>query len=78
VEQVFNDPSTAGSTERERAVARFAQAITLRPEAIAAADLQPLRALGMSTEDIIDLLHATAIFGWANRLMHNLGEPVLA
>jgi alkylhydroperoxidase family enzyme len=31
----------------------------------------------MSTEDIIDLLHATAIFGWANRLMHNLGEPVV-
>jgi hypothetical protein len=24
---------------------------------------------------IIDLLHAIAIFGWANRLMHNLGEP---
>ncbi len=77
VEQVFADPGTAGSTERECAVARFAQAITLRPHELKHADIQPLRALGMSTEDIIDLLHATAIFGWANRLMHNLGEPVL-
>jgi alkylhydroperoxidase family enzyme len=29
----------------------------------------------MSEEEIIDLLHAVAIFGWANRLMQNLGEP---
>jgi alkylhydroperoxidase family enzyme len=32
----------------------------------------------MSNEEIIDLLHAVAIFGWANRLMHNLGEPAPA
>jgi alkylhydroperoxidase family enzyme len=35
----------------------------------------PLRQLGMGAEQILDLLHAAAIFGWANRLMHNLGEP---
>jgi alkylhydroperoxidase family enzyme len=29
----------------------------------------------MSAEQILDVLHAAAIFGWANRLMHNLGEP---
>ena len=34
-----------------------------------------LQAHGLGDEDIIDLLHACAIFGWANRLMHNLGEP---
>ena len=32
----------------------------------------------MSDEEIIDLLHAVAIFGWANRLMQNLGEPAEA
>ena len=76
VEQVFADPASAGTTERERAVARFAQAVTLRPQQLGADDIAPLRALGMSDEDLLDLLHATAIFGWANRLMHNLGEPV--
>jgi len=78
VQQVFADPANAheaGATGRERAVARFAQAVTLRPQALGAADLAPLRALGMSDEEVIDLLHAVAIFGWANRLMHNLGEP---
>lgn len=76
VEQVFTDAASAGTTERERAIARFARAVTLNPQALGAKDVQPLRDLGMSEEDILDLLHAVAIFGWANRLMHNLGEPV--
>ena len=76
VEQVFDNPATAGTTPRERAIAAFAQAVTLRPQTLGAPDMAPLREVGMSDEDIIDLLHAVAIFGWANRLMHNLGEPV--
>jgi len=75
VEQVFDDPASAGTTERERAIARFAIAVTTRPQALVDADIKPLRGVGMNDEEIIDLLHAVAIFGWANRLMHNLGEP---
>ena len=75
VEQVFLNPATAGVDERERAIAAFAQAVTLRPQTLAASDVAPLRALGMGAEQILDVLHAAAIFGWANRLMHNLGEP---
>jgi alkylhydroperoxidase family enzyme len=30
----------------------------------------------MGDEEVVDLLHAVAIFGWANRLMLNLGEPI--
>jgi len=26
---------------------------------------------------VLDLLHSDAIFAWANRLMLNLGEPVV-
>jgi uncharacterized peroxidase-related enzyme len=76
VRQVFTDPATAGRDERERAVVRFARTLTLRSAEFGAADIAPLRALGMNDEVIIDVLHAAAIFGWANRLMHNLGEPV--
>ena len=75
VEQVFDDPASAGTTERERAIARFAIAVTTRPQALGADDIEPLRGVGMNDEEIIDLLHAVAIFGWANRLMQNLGEP---
>lgn len=76
VEQVFADPATAGSTERERAIARFARAVTQRPAQLGE-DIAALRALGLADEAVIDVLHAAAIFGWANRLMHNLGEPVV-
>ena len=76
VEQVFDDAKTAGTNARECAIARFAIAVTERPNALAADDVAPLRAVGMGDEEIIDLLHAVAIFGWANRLMQNLGEPV--
>ena len=51
--------------------------MTLRPASLVADDMQALHAVGLSDPEIIDLLHAVAIFGWANRLMHNLGEPVL-
>ena len=78
VEQVFDDPSTAGTTERERAIARFAQAVTLRPQALGAEDIELLRGVGLDDVEIIDLLHAVAIFAWANRLMQNLGEPAPA
>ena len=79
VVQIFNTPTRAGEaghTERERAVAHLADALTSRPQALVASDLQPLRTLGLNDEAVIDILHAAAIFGWANRLMHNLGEPV--
>lgn len=75
VVQVFTDPSSAGSTPREQAVARFARALTLRPQSLHHEDLADLQAQGLGDTDLIDLLHACAIFGWANRLMHNLGEP---
>lgn len=75
IEQVFHDPHTAGTTERERAIAQFAIAITERPAALSARDIEPLRGSGMADADMVDLIHATAIFGWANRLMLNLGEP---
>jgi uncharacterized peroxidase-related enzyme len=78
VEQVFDDPSTAGTTDRERAIARFAQAVTLRPQALGTEDIELLRTVGLDDVEIIDLLHAVAIFGWANRLMQNLGEPAPA
>ena len=78
VEQVFDDLASAGATERERAIARFAIAVTERPQALGAEDIASLRSVGMNDEQIIDLLHAVAIFGWANRLMQNLGEPAPA
>jgi uncharacterized peroxidase-related enzyme len=73
---VFEDPATAGTTARERAIVRYAIALTERPDAIGEDDIAALEVEGLTHEEILDLSHAIAIFAWANRLMLTLGEPV--
>ncbi len=74
--QVFDDPHTAGTNARERAIVQASIALTLEPGRFGAAQLQGVRDAGLSALEQLDLIHAVAIFAWANRLMLNLGEPV--
>lgn len=74
--EVFNDPHTAGTSERERAIVQFSIALTSVPDAVSPADIQALKDVGLTELEILDLMHSVAIFAWANRLMLNLGEPV--
>jgi uncharacterized peroxidase-related enzyme len=74
--EVFNDPHTAGTSERERAIVQFSIALTSAPDAVSPADIQTLKDVGLTELEILDLMHSVAIFAWANRLMLNLGEPV--
>lgn len=76
IEQVFTDPLTAGTTEREKAIVRFSAELTLRPDTVSAEHVRALTAVGVTEQEIFDLIHAVALFAWANRLMLNLGEPV--
>lgn len=75
IAQVFADPATAGTTERERAIVAFSIELTLQPNDIPDSSLQQLADAGLNDGEILDLIHAIAIFAWANRLMLNLGEP---
>ncbi|SAL67403.1 peroxidase-like protein [Caballeronia udeis] len=76
IEQVFNDPATAGTSPREKAIVLASIDLTLKPGQVEPAQLQALRDVGLSDDEILDLIHSIAIFAWANRLMLNLGEPV--
>jgi len=76
IAQVFEDPDTAGTTARERAIVRASIALTRAPADFGPAAIQSLRDQGLSDLEVLDMLHAVAIFAWANRLMLNLGEPV--
>ncbi|MGE8337955.1 peroxidase-related enzyme [Pseudomonas laurylsulfatiphila] len=76
ISEVFADPATAGTTDRERAIVRFAIDLTLEPASLNAGHIQTLREQGLDDAQVLDLIHAIAIFAWANRLMLNLGEPV--
>ncbi|MEM5297769.1 peroxidase-related enzyme [Burkholderia sp. JPY481] len=76
IQQIFAAPETAGTTERERAIVRYAIDLTLQPQALTPESLDALRRAGLDDAQILDLSHAIAIFAWANRLMLTLGEPV--
>jgi len=76
IAQVFEDPHTAGTTARERAIVDFSIQITQAPAEVNAASIQALQTAGLTPTEILDLVHSDAIFAWANRLMLNLGEPV--
>ena len=74
--EVFNNPHTAGTSERERAIVQFSIELTSSPDSVSPASSQALKDVGLSELEILDLIHSVAIFAWANRLMLNLGEPV--
>ena len=76
IKQVFEDPRTAGTNAREKAIVQFSITLTERPDTISAQSIQFLKDVGLSEAEILDLIHSVAIFAWANRLMLNLGEPV--
>jgi uncharacterized peroxidase-related enzyme len=76
--EVFNDPHTAGTSARERAIVQFSIELTSHPERVSSASIQALKDVGLTEAEILDLMHSVAIFAWANRLMLNLGEPVFA
>ena len=50
--------------------------LTRAPGAFAARDVLALREAGLSDLEILDMLHSAALFGWANRLMLNLGVEI--
>jgi len=76
IREVFDDPRTAGTTDREKAISQFSIALTEKPGDVRPEQLQALRDVGLTDAEILDLIHSIAIFAWANRLMLNLGEPV--
>jgi uncharacterized peroxidase-related enzyme len=76
IEQVFRDPLTAGTSAREKAIVRFSAELTLRAATLSPQHIRALKAVGLTEIEVLDLVHAVALFAWANRLMLNLGEPI--
>lgn len=68
------DGPSRDTFERDAAILEFAEALSATPPRADAGHVRKLRDCGMNTIEIVDLVHAIAIFGWANRLMHRLGS----
>lgn len=75
-DRLFLDGCAAGLPVRDRAIFDFAAALSKAPPKVGPDQMQTLRETGLNEVEILDLILSTALFGWANRLMHVLGDPV--
>ncbi len=76
MERLHRDGVEADLDTRRSAIVAFAAKLTRDPASLTPGDAEPLRAVGLSDGEILDLTHAVAMFGWANRLMQSLGATV--
>jgi uncharacterized peroxidase-related enzyme len=76
IQQVLDDGPDAEIAGRERAIVQFSAKLAMEPHALTSDDVEPLRELGFSDDEILDIAHAAAIFANANRLMLSLGQGV--
>ncbi len=76
VREIFAEGEAAALPPREAAIFDFAVKLSKTPSVASEADMRALREAGLTDEEILDLVLSTALFGWANRLMHILGDPV--
>ena len=75
-DRLFRDGLKADLSARDRAIFDFAITLSEAPPTAGAKEMQALRDAGLNDAEILDLILSTALFGWANRLMHVLGDPV--
>lgn len=75
-DEIFRSGAAAQLGARDQAMFDFSVKLSQTPPNIGAADMQALRDVGLDDVEISDLILAAAMFGWANRLMHVLGDPV--
>ncbi|MBT5110653.1 MAG: peroxidase-related enzyme [Rhodospirillaceae bacterium] len=77
IERIFSDGEDAALLDpRLSAIFNFAVKLSKSPPEVTKADMGTLTAAGLQPDEILDLILSAALFGWANRLMHTLGDPV--
>lgn len=73
---LFSKGENADLAPRDRAIFDFARKLSEAPPEAGPEDMRALRDAGLSEDEILDLILSSSLFGWANRLMHVLGDPV--
>ncbi|EPX76650.1 peroxidase-related enzyme [Salipiger mucosus] len=75
-DELFAKGENADLSQRDRAIFDFARKLSEAPTGATEDDMATLREAGLTEEEILDLILSSSLFGWANRLMHVLGDPV--
>lgn len=75
-DKIFQNGEGAKLGPRDQAIFDFALKLSKAPIEAGSEDIAKLDEAGLDTTETLDLVLSTALFGWANRLMHVLGDPV--
>lgn len=75
-DRLFRDGAKAELGPRDRAIFNFAVALAECPPNAGPDHVAALQDAGLDGAEVLDLILSSALFGWANRLMHVLGDPV--
>jgi uncharacterized peroxidase-related enzyme len=75
IAEIFTAERDATLEARHQALFNFAVKLSTTPLEAGAEEARALAVAGMSELEQLDLVLSAAVFGWANRLMHTLGEP---
>ena len=73
---VFDESAYSSLNSRQRAIVSFATKLSKCPPEANKADMDLLVENGLDMAEILDVILSTSLFGWANRLMHVLGDPI--
>lgn len=76
INALFTHGESAQLSPRDQAIFNFARDLAKTPSQATPAHIEALRDVGLSELEILDLVMSSSLFGWANRLMHVLGDPV--
>jgi len=75
-ESIFAGSVDAETDPRINALLEFATKLSQCPSEATRADVERLIENGLSMGEVLDLVLSASLFGWANRLMHVLGDPL--
>ena len=75
-ERIFAGSVDAETEPRINALLEFATKLSQCPPEANRADVERLIENGLSMGEVLDLVLSASLFGWANRLMHVLGDPL--
>lgn len=73
VEQIKKDFKKADLHEKSKAVLEYAEKLTLRPSEMVEEDVEKLRKLGWSDNQILEVVHIVGYFNYINRVVDGLG-----
>ena len=76
INSVFAEGENTELNERPKALLKFAAKLSNCPSNATKADTKRLADNGLNMDEILDLVLSASLFGWANRLMHVLGDPL--